>query len=241
MFPENYRDAATNIYGDAARSTAFTALMKKVYLWMALGLVMTGMAAYYVAGRADLVQAIFTSSGTFLVLILAELGLVWYLSARIMKMSFPMAGLMFAAYSILNGVTLSVIFLAYSAEAIATTFFVTAGTFGAMALVGTFLKRDLSGMGRFLMMALIGLIIASVVNIFVGSSALYWGVTYLGVLLFAGLTAYDAQKIKVMLMQYGGEVNDQTMKLSLLGSLTLYLDFINLFLFLLRIFGGNRD
>lgn len=137
--------------------------------------------------------------------------------------------------------TLSVIFVLYSLEGIMTTFFVTAGMFGAMSLVGYFVKRDLSAIGRFLFMALIGLIIATVVNLFVASSALYWGITYLGVLIFAGLTAYDTQKIKHMLMSYGTEVNDGTMKLALLGSLTLYLDFVNLFLYLLRFFGGNRN
>lgn len=231
-----------NVYSSADRATAFSALMRKMYLWMTLGLAMTGLTAAYVASNAALMQTIFGSSSTLLILIIAEVALVWILSARIMKMSFMTAGLMFAAYSILNGATLSVIFLAYSAEVIATTFFATAGTFGAMSLIGYFVKRDLSAIGRFCFMALIGIIIASFVNIFVASSALYWGITYLGVLIFAGLTAYDTQKLKLMMMQYGDELNEGTMKLALLGSLTLYLDFINLFLFLLRIFGGgSRD
>ncbi|MDO4930696.1 MAG: Bax inhibitor-1/YccA family protein [Bacteroidales bacterium] len=231
-----------NVYSSADRATAFSALMRKMYLWMTLGLAMTGLTAAYVASNAALMQTIFGSSSTLLILIIAEVALVWILSARIMKMSFMTAGLMFAAYSILNGATLSVIFLAYSAEVIATTFFATAGTFGAMSLIGYFVKRDLSAIGRFCFMALIGIIIASIVNIFVASSALYWGITYLGVLIFAGLTAYDTQKLKLMMMQYGDELNEGTMKLALLGSLTLYLDFINLFLFLLRIFGGgSRD
>ena len=186
-------------------------------------------------------EAIFSNRLTFFGLIIAELALVFILSSRIMRMSFPTAGLMFAAYSILNGATLSVIFLAYSTDVIATTFLVTAGTFGAMSLAGFIIKRDLSAMGRFFFMALIGLIIASIVNIFVASSALYWGITYLGVLLFAGLTVYDTQKIKMMFLEHGNEVNNNTMKLALLGSLTLYLDFVNLFLYLLRIFGGNRN
>lgn len=231
-----------NVYSQAEKASAFSSLMRKMYLWMTLGLVMTGLTAAYVAGNASLVETIFSSSSTFLVLVIAELALVWILSARIMKMSFTTAGLMFAAYSILNGATLSVIFLAYSAEVIATTFFATAGTFGAMSLLGYIVKRDLSAIGRFCFMALIGIIIATIVNIFVASSALYWGITYLGVLIFAGLTAYDTQKLKVMMMQYGNEMNENSMKLALLGSLTLYLDFVNLFLFLLRIFGGgSRD
>lgn len=231
-----------NVYSPSGSAAAFSELMRKMYLWMTLGLAMTGLTAAYVAGNAALMQAIFGSKGTFMVLIIAELALVWILAGRIMKMSFMTAGVMFAAYSILNGATLSVIFLAYSAEVIATTFFVTAGTFGAMSLLGYVVKRDLSAVGRFCFMALIGLIIASIVNIFVASSALYWAVTYLGVLVFAGLTAYDTQKLKMMMLQHGTDVNDNTMKLALMGSLTLYLDFVNLFLFLLRIFGGgNRN
>jgi len=227
-------------YAAPARSSAFAALMKNVYLWMTLGLAMTGMTAYWLAGNPGFMQTIFQSSGLFFGLVIAELALVWILSANIMRMSFPVAGVMFAAYAILNGVTMSFIFLAYTATSIATTFFVTAGTFGAMTVVGYVVKRDLSAMGRFLFMALIGLIIATVVNLFVASSVLSWALTYIGVLIFVGLTAYDTQKIKQMLMEYGDGVHEGTMKLALMGSLTLYLDFINLFLYLLRIFGDRR-
>ena len=235
------QEKTINVYGNAERATAFSALMRKVYIWMTMGLAMTGLTAAYVATNQRLMETIFYNRLTFFGLIIAELALVFILSSRIMRMSFPTAGLMFAAYSILNGATLSVIFLAYSTDVIATTFLVTAGTFGAMSLAGFIIKRDLSAMGRFFFMALIGLIIASIVNIFVASSALYWGITYLGVLLFAGLTVYDTQKIKMMFLEHGNEVNNNTMKLALLGSLTLYLDFVNLFLYLLRIFGGNRN
>ncbi|GAY29311.1 inner membrane protein YbhL [Bacteroidaceae bacterium] len=235
------QEKTINVYGNAERATAFSALMRKVYIWMTMGLAMTGLTAAYVATNQRLMETIFSNRLTFFGLIIAELALVFILSSRIMRMSFPTAGLMFAAYSILNGATLSVIFLAYSTDVIATTFLVTAGTFGAMSLAGFIIKRDLSAMGRFFFMALIGLIIASIVNIFVASSALYWGITYLGVLLFAGLTVYDTQKIKMMFLEHGNEVNNNTMKLALLGSLTLYLDFVNLFLYLLRIFGGNRN
>ena len=235
------KERTLNVYGDAERASVFSALMRKVYVWMAMGLAMTGLTAAYVAGNQSLMEAIFSGRFTFFGLLIAEIALVYILSSRIMRMSFPTAGLMFAAYSILNGATLSVIFLAYSSEVIATTFFVTAGMFGAMSLVGFVVRRDLSAMGRFLIMALVGIIIASIVHMFVASEALYWGITYLGVLLFAGLTAYDTQKIKMMFLQYGDEVNENTMKLALLGSLTLYLDFVNLFLYLLRIFGGGRD
>lgn len=222
------------------RTLAFATLMKNVYLWMTLALAVTGLTAAYVAMNPGWVYAIATNSVLFFGLIIAELAVVMILSARIARLSFATAGLMFAAYSVLNGVTLSVIFLAYTMSSIATTFFVTAGTFGAMTLVGYTVKKDLSAMGRVLIMALIGLIIASIVNMFVASSALDWAITYIGVLVFVGLTAYDTQKIKQMMLMHGDEVNDDTMKLALMASLTLYLDFINLFLYLLRIFGRRE-
>jgi FtsH-binding integral membrane protein len=155
-------------------------------------------------------------------------------------MSFMTAGLVFLVYSLLNGLTFSVIFLAFTMESIASTFFITAGTFGAMSLVGYFIKKDLSPVGRFLTMALIGLIIATVVNMFLQSSLLMWICTIGGVLIFSGLTAYDTQKIKQMFLMHGAELNESTMKLALMGSLTLYLDFINLFLYLLHIFGDRK-
>ena len=229
-----------NAYSSSERSAVFSALMRKVYLWMTMGLAMTALAAAYVASSPSLLQSIFSGS-TLLILIVAELGLVFYMSARIMKMSFATAGLLFAAYALLNGVTLSSIFVVYKIADITAAFIATAGTFAAMTVVGFVVKRDLSAMGRFMMMALIGFIIASIVNMFMASSALYWGITYLGVLIFCGLTAYDTQKIKQMFLSYGDEVNDGTMKLALMGSLTLYLDFINLFLYLLRIFASDRE
>lgn len=236
------KERTINVYSETGRAAAFAALMKNVYLWMTLGLAMTGLTAACVAGHPGWSQYLAEHSGLMLGLFVAELALVWTLSARIMRMSFPVAGLMFAAYSILNGVVLSFVFQVYTMESISTTFFVTAGTFGAMTLVGYTIKRDLSAMGRILLMALIGLIIATLVNAFlVKSGGFAWALTYLGVLIFVGLTAYDTQKIKYMLLAYGEEVNEGTLKLALLGSLTLYLDFINLFLYLLRIFGGSRD
>ena len=208
---------------------------------MTLALAVTGLTAYYVASNAGLLYTIFSSKGLFWGIIIAELALVFILSARIMKMSFATAGIMFVAYSVLNGITMASIFAVFTMESIASAFFVTAGMFGVMSFVGFTIKKDLGSFGSFFFMALIGLIIASVVNVFLGSSVLYWVVTYVGVLLFVGLTAYDTQKIKHMLMEYGDDVNDQTQKLALLGSLSLYLDFINLFLYLLRIFGRNND
>ena len=181
------------------------------------------------------------SSTAFWALLIAEIALVFILSARISKMSFLTAGLMFAAYAILNGVTMSVIFVAYTAESIAQTFFITAGTFGGMSLLGYVIKKDLSTLGRILYMALIGLIIATVVNLFMHSSGMTMIINYAGVLIFVGLTAYDTQKIKQMLLAcHEDGVTDKTNKLALLGSLILYLDFINLFLYLLRFLGKSR-
>lgn len=239
MYNQSYNSFDTTSY--ESRSTSFPAVMKNVYLWMCFALAMTGLTAAYVATQPQIWQAIATNQILFWGLMIAEVGLVFYFSARIMKMSLMTAGLVFAAYSILNGVTMSFIFLAYTAESIATTFFITAGTFGAMTIVGYTIKKDLGMMGRILFMALIGVIIASVINMFVGSSSLQFGISILGVLIFTGLTAYDTQKIKMMVMQYGNSQNDQVMKLALLGSLSLYLDFINLFIYLLRFLGNSRD
>lgn len=236
MNQQNY----VNIYDKAEQRDTFATLMKNVYLWMSLALAMTGLTAAYVAGNPGWMQTIF-SGMNFWLLCLGELALVWYFSARIMQLSFTTAGILFAVYSILNGVTLSCIFMVYDLGTISSAFFTTAGTFGAMSLYGYCTKRDLSIWGRFLMMCLIGLLIATVVNWFVASSALYWGITYAGVLIFCGLTAYDTHKIKKMLQEHGDEVNESTMKLALLGSLELYLDFINLFIYMLRIFASSRD
>ena len=219
---------------------AFSILMRNVYTWMTLALGITAFTALYMTKNLALMQTLVGSSFGVWGIIIAQLVVVMILSARIQKMSFTTAGLLFALYSILTGVTLSSVFMVFTASSIASTFFITAGTFGAMSAFGYFTKKDLTGMGKFLMMALIGLIIASLVNMFMHSTMLMWITSYVGVLLFVGLTAYDTQKIKHMLMMHGNEVNDGTMKLALLGSLTLYLDFINLFLYLLQ-FMGSRD
>ena len=232
----NYYDKGQTL----AQSSVFAVLMRNVYTWMACGLAMTALTAMIVGRNENWVYTLATS-GMYWGLLIAEVVLVIFLSARIHKMSFATAGLMFAAYAILNGVTMSFIMLAYTAESIAQAFFVTAGTFGGMSLVGFFIKKDLSAMGRTLMMALIGLIIATVVNIFWQNSMMASILNYAGVIIFVGLTAYDTQKIKVMLQQaqYAG-ISDQTNKLALMGSLTLYLDFINLFLYILRLFGNRK-
>jgi len=222
-------------------SQSFSVLMRHVYTWMSLGLLMTALTALTVLKNENLMYAIATNSLLFWGLVIAELVMVIVLSARVMKMSFLVAGLMFAAYAILNGVTMSFIFAIYTAESIAQTFFITAGTFGAMSLLGFFIKKDLSQVGRVLYMALIGLIIATVVNIFLKSSGMAMILNYAGVLIFVGLTAYDTQKIKKMMEMYSqAGINDQTNKLALMGSLTLYLDFVNLFLYILRLFGDRK-
>ncbi len=220
---------------------AVATLMRNMYAWMAIALVITGFTAFAVANSYSLIYAIATNSILFYGLIFAELGLVYFLSSRIFRMSFATAGLLFAVYSIVNGVTLSLIFLIYNIGSIVSTFFITAGTFGAMAVVGSFLKKDLSIIGRFALMALIGLIIAGVVNIFMRSEGFSFIIAIIGVLVFTALTAYDAQKMKNLIAENGYEINENTQKLALIGALELYLDFVNLFLYLLRLLGSRRD
>ena len=223
-----------------SQSSVFAVLMRNVYIWMTCGLLMTALTAMVIAKNENWTYAIATS-GLYWGLFIAELALVIFLSARIHKLSFTTAGLMFAAYAIINGATLSIISLIYTAESIAQAFFVSAGNFGAMSLVGFFIKKDLSAIGRVLIMALWGLIIATVVNIFLQNSFTASLLNYAGVIIFVGLTAYDTQKIKVMLQESQAHgVNDDTNKLALMGSLALYLDFINLFLYILRIFGNRK-
>ncbi|ERJ70105.1 hypothetical protein HMPREF1556_01685 [Porphyromonas sp. oral taxon 278 str. W7784] len=213
--------------------------VQRTFVWMALGLAITGLTAIF-AADSNFTSYLFSgSSFLFYGLLIAELALVWFLSSQIMKLSVPVATASFALYSVLNGLTLSLIFYIYTEASIASTFFVTAGTFGAMALFGYVTKRDLSRWGSLLYMALIGLIIASVVNWFLASATLMWITTYAGVLIFVGLTAYDTQKIKQMLWEAAGD-EELSKRVSLIGALGLYLDFINLFLYLLRILGRRR-
>lgn len=238
--PKWWLDTESLQGGDFAMSTAFSALMRKVFIWMALALVITGVTAYGVATTPSLLIAIVTNKALFWGLIIAELALVFAVSGAINRLSLATATLLFVLYSVVNGATLSVIFLAYSMPAIIQTFFITAGTFGVMALVGYTTKTDLTSLGKLLFMALIGLVIATVVNMFVGSTGFDYILSYVGVLIFVGLTAYDTQKIKQMCMQEP-DAGEHMQKLALLGALSLYLDFINLFLYLLRIFGNNKD
>jgi len=213
-------------------------MIRKVYLWMCAALAITGMTAYYVASSPEILSVIFSSKAAFFGILIAELVLVLILSAAIDTMSAGVATILFILYSVLNGVVMSSIFLVYEFESIATTFFVSAGMFGVMALVGTITKKDLTKVGNILIMALLGLIIAAVVNIFLMNETMDMIVCGVGVLIFVGLTAYDAQKIKALLA--GEEENDRTSKLAVLGALSLYLDFINIFLYLLRLFGRRR-
>ena len=238
--PKWWLDTESIQGGDFAMSTAFSTLMRKVFIWMALALVITGVTAYGVATTPSLLIAIVTNKVLFWGLIIAELALVFAVSGAINRLSLATATLLFVLYSVVNGATLSVIFLAYSMPAIIQTFFITAGTFGVMALVGYTTKTDLTSLGKLLFMALIGLVIATVVNMFVGSTGFDYILSYVGVLIFVGLTAYDTQKIKQMCMQ-APDAGEHMQKLALLGALSLYLDFINLFLYLLRIFGSNKD
>ena len=223
-----------------ARQEASTIFLAKVFNWMAAGLGLTGVVAWFTASSGLAMQLV--ASPLFMILLLAELGLVFYLSARIEKIQAGTATGLFIGYAVLNGLTLSMIFLAYTQSSIAATFFITAGMFGAMAVYGLVTKRDLSAWGSFFFMGVIGIIIASVVNIFLQSSSLYWAISLIGVFVFVGLTAYDVQKIKTIgeegIMEQGEEM---VRKGAIMGALALYLDFINLFLMLLRFFGGSRD
>lgn len=225
---------------EGSLSLAFPALMRKVYVWMTLALVLTGITAYGVASSPGLMMTIFQTPAIMWGLIIAELAIVIAISAAINRLSLTTATLLFVLYSVLNGATLSLIFAVYTMSSIANVFFITAGTFGVMATYGYFTKRDLSSWGKLLLMALIGLIIATLVNVFlVKSSGFDLILSYAGVLIFVGLTAYDTQKIKQMLAMQT-DMGEGAQKVALLGALSLYLDFINLFLYLLRIFGRRE-
>ena len=225
---------------DLARSAAFPALMRKVYLWMTMALVITGLCAWGTATSPAMVQLVFGNRAAIWVLLIAEIGLVFYTTARINRLSLTTATTLFIIYSALNGVTLSSIFMVYAMTSIAKVFFITAGTFGEMALYGSVTKTDLSRFGNLFLMALLGLIIASVANLFFKSSGFDLILSYIGVVLFVGLTAWDSQQIKRALSMQAG-LDETAQKVALLGALELYLDFINLFLYLLRIFGRSDN
>lgn len=228
---------------------ALPALLRKTYLWMAFAMIITGIVAYGMAtvtytaadgSTLPIAFKIFQSRGTFWILFIAELGMVFTLSARIMRLSLPTATLLFIAYSAVNGVMLSAIFLVYTMQSIASAFFVTAATFGAMSLYGYFTKSSLDGLGKYLTMGLVGLIIAVAVNIFLHNGMLNLIISGVAVVLFTILTAYDTQKIKIMLALQP-DAGEAAQRVALLGALSLYLDFINLFIYILQFFGGRNN
>jgi len=232
--PSSVQVSAEEIAGVQARFFA------QVYGWMAAGLGLTGGIALLAASSPALLEFVFGTRFVFMGLILAELALVMFLSARAFSWSRGQVQAAFISYAVLNGITLSCIFLAYTFESIASTFFVTGGTFAIMSAYGYFTRQDLSGWGKMLSMALIGLVLAMVVNIFWANSVLSLITSFVGVLLFVALTAYDTQKLKAVALLGITEGEEVSHKASILGALTLYLDFVNMFLFLLRIFGGRR-
>ncbi|MDP6682955.1 MAG: Bax inhibitor-1/YccA family protein [Desulfobacterales bacterium] len=215
--------------------------VRSVYNWMAIGLALTGSVAFYVANSESMMRLIFGNQMVFFGLIIGELALVFTISARVQKIKASTATALFVLYAALNGATLSAIFLIYTRTSITSTFFICAATFVACSIYGITTKRDLTSLGGFMAMGLIGIIIASVVNMFIGSYGMHMIISYIGVIVFVGLTAYDTQKLKTMaLSQPAGLDAGVVRKGAILGALSLYLDFINLFLMLLRIF-GNRD
>ena len=211
--------------------------LRRVYGWMFAGLALTGLVAAGMASRPDLVIGFARTPMLFFGLVIAELALVVYLSARVLKMAPAAAIGAFVGYAALNGVLFSTIFLAYSATSIATTFFITAGMFGALALFGTVTKKSLAGIGSFVSMGLIGLILAMIVGMFVHSDGLQFAISIIGVIVFTGLTAWDAQRLKAMAV---ATADGHVENLAIVGALRLYLDFVNLFLFLLRFMGRRR-
>jgi FtsH-binding integral membrane protein len=228
-----------HIYPARLTTATMTSFLPKVYGWMTGGLALTALTAAYTLSSKGLLDLVIGNRIVFFGLIIGELGLVVALSAAINRINALAATLMFMLYSALNGVTFASIFLLYTSNSIASTFMVASGTFAAMSLYGYTTKRDLTGLGSFLFMGLIGVIIASVVNIFLHSAMITWITSYLGVLIFVGLTAYDTQKIKTI-GQNGFADSESQKKAAILGALALYLDFINLFLMLLRIMGNRR-
>ena len=218
------------------------AFVRSVYNWMAVGLALTGFVAYYVSTSEAILRVVFGSPMVLILLVIAQLGLVFSLAARVHKMEASTATAVFVVYSALNGVTLSSIFLVYAKTSIVSVFFICAATFLACSVYGWFTRRDLTSMGNFMAMGLIGIIIASLANMFFKSTGMQAIISYIGVLVFVGLTAYDTQKLKNMaLSQPAGLDAGVVRKGAIMGALSLYLDFINLFIMLLHIFGGSRE
>lgn len=225
----------------SAINTAVSVYMRNVYIWMTIGMAITSAFAYGVAKTEAIRNAIFGNSFIMIALIIAQFGLVFFISARISKMSASTATGLFLLYSALTGAMLSSIFVVYPIASIGSAFLVTTGTFLAMSIYGTVTKRDLTSMGNFLFMGLVGIIIAMIVNIFLRSGMVNFIVCCLGVLIFTGLTAYDTQKLRAFGEDAPLEDAEAIQRGAILGALTLYLDFINIFIMLVQLFGGNRD
>lgn len=227
----------SNYVKSAQAGVAVNTLIRRVYLWMSIALGITGLTAWVVAGSSWAINLMYGNTFVFWGLLIAQLVLVFTISGAVRKLSFGTMYMLYILYSFLTGVTFSFIFLLYTKSSIASTFLVTAGIFAVMSLYGYITKKDLTSWGNIMLMALVGVILASVVNFFLKSEMLYWIVTYVGVFVFVGLIAYDTQKLKALA---GMEENESTSKLALMGALSLYLDFINLFLMLLRIMGRQK-
>lgn len=223
----------------SATQSLTSTLFKSLYMQMSVALTITGLVAYFLSQSSAYINMLINTPSLLWIVLIAQIGVVVLLSARLHSFSMSTATILFILYSVLTGVSFGTIFLAYAMSDIIATFFVTAGTFFVTSLVGYVTRMDLSKMGSILFMLLIGLVIATVVNIFLGSSGLYMVCTYLGVIVFVGLTAYDTQRIKTMFNEYG-TADDNGQKLALMGALMLYLDFINLFIYLLRLIGGRE-
>ncbi|WP_085246859.1 Bax inhibitor-1/YccA family protein [Gilliamella mensalis] len=230
----NYSPSGSIIEQTGSRTQTY---MSHVYGWMTVGLLLTALVAWYASNNLELLNVLYQGMW---VLLIAELGLVFVISGLINRLSGSVATTLFMLYSVLNGCTFSIYFIVYTSSSIASVFFITAGMFAALAFYGYTTKRDLSGFGRFLFMGLIGIVIASIVNIFMHSEPLMWAITYIGVFVFAGLTAYDTQKLKELGNQLSQDDPNMFRRFVILGALTLYLDFINLFIMLLRIFADRR-
>ena len=234
---ENYMPYASGV--DTLEIT--NTLFRKVYQFMALGLIITSVAAYLTASSPAMINFLFGSRAPLIIAVVVELGLVFYLGFAINKISAGTALILFLLYSLVNGLTCSVLLLVYTQASIYQAFFTTAGMFGAMSLYGLYSKRDLTGMGSFLIMGLFGLIIAGIINMFVKSSGIEMAISIIGIIIFMGLTAYDTAKIKQLSMTVNGADDSALTKIAVIGALQLYLDFINLFIYLLRLFGKRRD
>ena len=216
-------------------------IFRKVYQFMAMGLILTALAAYLTASSPFMLQLLYTSRAPMIIIAVAEIGLVIWLSAGLAKMSESTARNIFFVYSVLNGLLCSSVLLVYTGESVTKAFLSTAGMFGAMSLYGLYTQRDLTGMGSFLRMGLFGLIIAMVINMFMRSSAMELYISIFGIIIFLGLTAWDTAKIKALARNVNSRDENMTGKVAVLGTLALYLDFVNIFLYLLRLFGKQRD